>query len=315
MEDTPLTSVETRDDINLHASDTDDDPTVGLLSHTKYDYLLVGLSPREHTIMSCLIEQDMILKPYDIGELTGIKPNSVSAGLSKLKEINRVIHKVGGYWTYNPLCKPTESHIRGGSLWGWRVQNVRLFAYARVDCEDKYRRVFGDVGLSVTFGSKRGKISVMEWCDKGLDYAHWLMCLELVDLVCSMRGYENLTWYVSMIELLRDYDRKRFDGLEGYTLTRLKESVIEKLYEKPDGSMRHELRIHPEKVGVEIGVDVITSFLDGGVVGMDHTKEIQRLQDVYTGLKEAMKFHNRGHYEINQTLREVRDLLEGLGFK
>ena len=264
------------------------------------------LTPMEQSIVKCLIIHDRLMQPWEIGEYIGKTPGSVSARLTKLRINNVVLWKLGGYYEVNPLYGGNQYQIWGdfgGGLIGWRVQNVSLRVVGvPVGTHEKLPFEFGDVGLSIEFGSTRSKISVYIGSDLGLDYSHWLMVLDKMDSVCSERGYEGLDWRVYMCEVLRDYESRRLDGVSGYTLTRFNESVIEKIYAKPGDVVRHERRIHPDKLGADLGVDVISSFLANGLQGMDFARAIHRLQAELASWCEIMKIQNKRLYEIEKAL-------------
>ena len=276
--------------------------TVALPPTTTDDPLLGGLSPQQQEIIKCLLSTKRLMKPYEISQMTNIPRSSVSARLSELKSLNIVLWKKGGYYEVNPIQNPTKSQVRGGnrgfSLVGWRVQNVRLCVGGLVGGYEKVSFSFGGVGLVVEFGSKRDRVSACVSSDLGLSYAEWLLVLDKLDSVCFGRGYVDLGWRVSMCEFLRDYERRRLDGVSGMTLTRFNESVIEKVYEKPGGVVRHERRIHPD----DMPVDVVTSFLANGLQGMDFAGEIQRLGDRVERLTVAVKYVNRGLAELKELL-------------
>ena len=270
-------------------------PTVVLPIYDEFKTRRRELSPQKREIIECLESNESMLRPYEIAKMTKINRDSVSARLSELRTLGLVIWRKGGYYELNPLENPTKNQGRGdfSGVCGWRVQNVNLCALVPMCVEDKVRFLFGDISLRISFGSKRGKIFAVVGCGRGLGYGEWLLILDKLEGVCVDRGYVGLEWRVSMCEFLKDHESRRLDGVKGYTLTRFSESVIEKIYGKPGGVVRHERRIHPESMSV----DVITSFLSNGLQGMDYAAEIHRVWDAIESLTVAMKYHNASQYE------------------
>jgi len=176
---------------------------------------------------------------------------------------------------------------------------LNFFADVLVGVSDFVDLVFGDVSVGVSFGSKRGKISVVVGCPRGLLYSEWLMVLDKVEAVCFERGYVGLGWRVSMCEFLCDHESRRLDGVSGLTLNDFSCGVMEKIYEKPDGGLRHERRVNGT-----IPVDVVTAFLCGG---LPESGSLRRLEAVEAGLRElteAVKYVNRGLADLRYDLRE-----------
>ena len=177
--------------------------------------------------------------------------------------------------------------------------NMGVVGVAPIGVSEFLEYDFGGVSIDVSFGVKRCKISAVIGCADGLDYSSWLLVLDKVDAVCAERGYVELPWTVSMAEFFRDYESRRLDGVSGMTLTDFR-GLMEKVYEKPDGALRHERRVN-----VPISVDVVTSFL---MCGLSSANVVERLEAVERGqsaIVDAVKYSNRVTASVESLLREA----------
>ena len=290
-------------------SEAIENPTVALPETTTNDPTIERLQPQQRRIYDCLASNDWLMRPSDIAKMTGISSASVSGRLTELKKLNLVIWKPGGYYAINPLRNPVG--IIDGvvpTVVGWRLQNVNLFALVGVGVSDDVCFDFGGLSISVGFGVSRGKVSVVVGCPCGLTYEGWLLVLDKVDCVCLDRGYVGLEWFVSMCEVLRDYDSMRLDGLSGVTLRDFNTGFVEKIYEKPGGVVRHERRIHGPVD--PIPRNTVASFLFGGLAGLDYSGRLSAIEREVEGLKVAQKYGNRELGEIRRGLGEILKVIE-----
>ena len=158
-------------------------------------------------------------------------------------------------------------------------------AWVIVGVSDFVEVSFGGLTILITFGKKRGLITVILGCPEGLTVVSWELALDYVNRVCEDRGYVGLDWMVSMCEVLNDHESRRLDGVSGYTITDFNSGVIEKIYEKPNGDVRHERRFHGGTP-----VDTVTSFLMGGLAGVESNERLSALEKLMEDQITATKY-------------------------
>ena len=276
----------------------DNHPTVGTPVTTPETEYLGDLTPQQRKVYDCLKSANMMLSPHSISQMTDIPSNSVSARLNELREKHLVIKPLHGYWELSHLENPTKPHRWGGSsgMGGvlshfggqcWRLQNLHMGVFVSVGVSEVLDYCFDDVRLTVRFGVKRGKISVVIGCSRGLGFSEWLLVLDKIDSVCSCRGFTGLDWTVSMAEFFNDMESRRLDGVSGLTITDFR-GFMEKVYEKPDGVVRHERRVN-----VSFPVEVVTSFLSGGLDSVNVVERLEAMESQLAALTEAVKWKNR----------------------
>lgn len=241
------------------------------------------MSQKHSNLRSRIIEliesSEIELSPIQIAQKLNANHSSVRVYLPQLVAQNKILTPYPGYY-----CSKSTHGVRFGGL---RVHNIVAVADVCVGVHFEDVVVVGDVKVRVVGGVERQRVSVFVSCDAGMDRNSCLLALDKGFGLAKLRlGFEVEDIVLKTFELNRDYLGVRVDRATCLTRRGLYD-VVERVYSKGEGVVRHE-----HKISRDMGVKEFESLLMGGVSGYNVTQANFALIQEVKKLTDAVKMNN-----------------------
>lgn len=235
---------------------------------------------------------DRPISTAEIAKLAKRNPGSVRVTLRILLKEGKITQEFRGHYSYKPTygvgfdIEPrfqnlfiTASKLIGGERIGVKFEHKGLIHTIPIGEDDSQ--------IKIVFGYKRDKISWSVKAPRGLDYYGIELCTRIVNTECRRLGYKPLIWLLRNIEVLRDTESIRLEGIESVTLTDFQNRTMEKYYNKGRGA-RRELRSQTHTTLTQL-----TALIYGGQSSYQMLQGLGIVSQKIDGVVETGKNTNR----------------------
>ncbi len=257
-------------------------------------------------ILKVLKGIDRPISTGEIAKLAKRNPGSVRVNLRILLREGKIIQEFRGHYSYKP--------IQGvGFDVPPRFQNLFVTADRRVGgerigvrYEDLGRTLVIPIGgdgsqIRVIFGYKNNKINWTLKAPRGVDYYGIELATIIVNGECEIRGYSGVLWMLRNIEVLRDNENIRLEGISSVTMTDFQNKTLEKYYNRP-GGVRREIRAVPN-----MPLSNLSAIIYGGQSSYQMLQGIGVLVKKIDGMVEVGKGTNRLLVDFGRSFKAFAD--------
>lgn len=193
-------------------------------------------SSLEKKVLEFIERSETEMTPLVIASNLHANRSSVRVMLRRLLEKGKIVQPYqGAYQSFR---------IDGVRFAPLRLHNV-VFTVEALDVSThwEWTETVGECGLSVVFGTERGKATACISCDRGLERDGCLLAVrKCVEVIEGHLGYAVENVVVKTFEANKDYSGVRLDGVQCVTVKGLYD-VIERVYQKEENLVRHEFKV------------------------------------------------------------------------
>lgn len=243
-------------------------------------------------ILKVLKSLDRPISASQIARLAKRNPGSVRVDLRKLLQEGKIIQEFRGHYSHKPTYGiGFDQPPRFQNLY---ISATQCFGGEKIGVREEHKGLvhtisFGDDGsqIRIVFGFKNDKINWSLKAPGGVDYYGINLATRLVEFECRNLGYEGLFWYLRNIEVLRDDQTTRLEGISSITLTDFQTNTLEKYYNKPRGARREV------KGPVNTSLSQLSALIYGGQSTYQLLQGVGIMSQKLDGLVDVQKHTNR----------------------
>lgn len=229
----------------------------------------------EERVFQFMDNSEIEVTPLQIAQNLHANRNTIRGILRQLLAKGKVVQPYhGAYQSFR---------IDGMRFAPLRLHNIILTVEGlEVASHWEWNEKIGECGLSVVFGTERGKATARISCDRGLDRNACLFAVKrCVEVIQYRLGHAVENVIVKTVEFNKDYSGVRLDGRQCLTVKGLYD-VIERVYQKEENLVRHEF-----KVSTPMELRNFEGLLKGGLGQFNMT------QAIFESLQEQRRYEKK----------------------